>query len=258
MLEIVLSGRIKAITFDLWDTLFADDSDEQKRAAQGLPPKSQARPQAIHEALSRHHDVSFEAVALAYRTTDAAFRAVWHELHVTWTVPQRLVVLFDGLGMTLPEADFNAVTRTLEDMEVVVPPSPVPGAAAALAELKKHYALAVVSDAIVSPGRALRDLLKNHDLLGYFDAFVFSDEVGCSKPQAPMFRRAAEALGVELSDMVHVGDRNPNDVKGPQALGARAVLFTGVKDRGKNTTTADAVCERYEDLPGIIASLDGA
>ena len=121
----------------------------------------------------------------------------------------------------------------------------------------KRYALAVVSDAIFSPGRALRDLLKNHDLLGYFDAFVFSDEVGCSKPQAPMFRIAAEALGIDLSEIVHIGDRDQNDVKGPQALGARAVLFTAVKDRGKDTTTADAVCEKYEDLPGIIASLDG-
>ncbi len=34
---------IAAITFDFWDTLAADDSDEPKRAALGLPAKAQAR-----------------------------------------------------------------------------------------------------------------------------------------------------------------------------------------------------------------------
>ncbi|GIT27925.1 MAG: hypothetical protein CM1200mP41_39690 [Gammaproteobacteria bacterium] len=30
---------IKAVTFDLWDTVIHDDSDEPKRAAQGLRSK---------------------------------------------------------------------------------------------------------------------------------------------------------------------------------------------------------------------------
>ena len=34
---------LKAITFDFWDTIVQDDSDEPKRKQQGLPTKSEAR-----------------------------------------------------------------------------------------------------------------------------------------------------------------------------------------------------------------------
>ena len=47
-----------------------------------------------------------------------------------------------------------------------------------------------------------------------------------------------------------------NDVVGPKALGARAVLITAVKDRGSADTRADAVCSDYFELTDIITSLD--
>ena len=34
---------IKAVTFDLWDTMIADETDEPKRSAQGLASKPKAR-----------------------------------------------------------------------------------------------------------------------------------------------------------------------------------------------------------------------
>ena len=70
-----------------------------------------------------------------------------------------------------------------------------------------------------------------------------------------MFETAADQLGVELEEMVHIGDREHNDVKGPQALGMKAILFTAVKDRGTEGTSADAVCTRVADLPEVIDRL---
>ena len=43
--------QVKAITFDLWDTVIRDDSDEAKRAARGLPSKREARREALPCAL---------------------------------------------------------------------------------------------------------------------------------------------------------------------------------------------------------------
>jgi putative hydrolase of the HAD superfamily len=249
---------VKAITFDLWDTIFKDDSDEPKRAAQGLRPKSEERPYCIYEALKRRHDLSFETIRLAHSITTSAFNKVWHDQHVTWTVPERLEVLFGGLKVQLPEGDREDLVRTLEDMEVVIRPDAITGVREALAELRKRHKLAIISDAIYSPGRALRELLRGEDLLEFFDVFIFSDETGFSKPDPRVFTTAAEKLGVDISDIVHIGDRDHNDVKGPQRLGARAVLFTATRDRDKNNTTAEAICERYADLPGVIAKLDGA
>jgi hypothetical protein len=35
----------------------------------------------------------------------------------------------------------------------------------------------------------------------------------------------------------------------------KAVLFTATRERDKHATTADAICERYADLPAIIERL---
>ncbi len=42
---------ITGITFDFWDTIAVDDSDEPKRAARGLPTKSEARAQLFAECI---------------------------------------------------------------------------------------------------------------------------------------------------------------------------------------------------------------
>ena len=62
-----MSRPVKAITFDLWDTLFVDDSDEPKRAAQRLRPKSGERPYCVYESLRRHQDIPYEKVLLAHK-----------------------------------------------------------------------------------------------------------------------------------------------------------------------------------------------
>jgi putative hydrolase of the HAD superfamily len=65
----------------------------------------------------------------------------------------------------------------------------------------------------------------------------------------------ARTLGVRREEIVHVGDREHNDVKGPHALGMKAVLFVAARAADRAGTTADAVCERHADLPAIIDRL---
>ena len=248
---------IRAITFDLWDTVIHDDSDEPKRAAAGLPSKREARRALVREALAGHQGDLAEVVDAAYDVTDAAFNKVWHDQHVTWSVGERLSVLLRGLGRELPEAVLADVTARIEEMEIEVMPDPVPGIGDAIETLAARYPLAVVSDAIHSPGRCLREWLERHGLLHHFGAFAFSDEVGRSKPHPDMFHRAAAGLGVDVNEMLHVGDREHNDVRGPHALGMKAILFTATRDRDRAGSAADAVCERAAELPAAVDRLAG-
>jgi putative hydrolase of the HAD superfamily len=246
---------IKAVTFDLWDTIVDDDSDEPKRAARGLLSKREQRRHLLWQALEAEAPIPLAAVTLAYDTADAGFNLVWKELHINWTVEQRLRVVLGGLGRSLPAVALAQLVEATGRMELEISPDPIPGIADALAELATRYRLAVVSDAIVTPGRNLRLILEKYDLLRYFSGFAFSDEVGYAKPHRAMFEAAAAQLGVELREIVHVGDREHNDVKGPHALGIKAVLFTATRPDDKDGTTADAVCERHADLPAVIDRL---
>lgn len=248
--------RIGAITFDLWDCLFIDDSDEPQRLAAGVPTKPVARRERVHQFLNRHALVSREAVDLAYNVTDAAFRKVWHDEHATWTVAERLGVLLEGLGRALPQNEFDELIKHHEEMELEFRPDPAPGAREALAALAVDYPLVVVSDAIFSPGRVLRELLAGEDMLKYFSHFVFSDELGAAKPAPEVFYAAAQAIGCDVKDLVHVGDRPHNDIGGPQTVGARAILLTAVKDRPLGDYLPDAVCDNYAKLPRLVREMD--
>ncbi len=246
---------VRAITFDLWDTVFIDDSDEPKRSARGLMPKSVARRDLVRKFLQNNAPLDRNVIDVAYNTTDAAFYRLWYDQNITWTVTQRLSVLLKGLSAKMDDRSFDQLVRLHEDMELDPMPDLAPGVRQALEILHQKYKLGVISDAIFSPGRALRSLLDHYGLLEYFDSFIFSDEIGFAKPTPAVFEAAAKELHVNVNELVHIGDRPAKDITGPKALGAKAILCTVVKDRSGQNTNADAVCENFLHLPDIINNL---
>lgn len=56
-----------------------------------------------------------------------------------------------------------------------------------------------------------------------FDAVIISGEIGVAKPDAVPFQLAIERLGVESTDVWHVGDSLVTDVGGARAAGVTAV-----------------------------------
>lgn len=250
-----MSEPIKAVSFDLWDTLVDDDSDEAKRQARGLRSKPDERRHLLFQALNRHEPISEEQVNAAFDVADAAFNKVWKGHSITWKVADRLARALVELKRSLPDEDLAKLADDLGRMEVDIPPDPIEGVIEGLETLSERYKLCIISDAIVTPGQGLRKMMDSHGMKTFFEGFAFSDEVGHSKPHADMFLSGARQVGVDVKEMVHVGDRDYNDIKGPQALGMKAVLFTATRDADKDTTTADAICENFADLPGVIEGL---
>lgn len=246
---------VGVVTFDLWDCLFHDDSDEPKRAAAGRPTKAVERRQLVYEALAKHAPIDRAAVDLAYDAIDLAFRKVWLEQHVTWWVRERLELILTALGRTLPEDELAALVEVNEGMELEFRPNPAPGAVAALRAIHAKYPLCIVSDTVFTPGRNLRELLRGEGMFEHFDHFVFSDELGRSKPHRAVFDAVAAHFNVPVASIVHVGDRPHNDLGGPHAVGARGILLTVLKQRPLDGHTPDAVCGDYADLPAIIDDL---
>ncbi len=257
---------IEAITFDFWDTLAIDDSDEPKRKALGLPSKAEARARLFANWVTRRYPhIDRERALAAYTYANRNFRQAWHGEHRTPGIASRIYDAYDYLGLRPPPGKFarlirevDELIREIEDMEIRVQPDFAPGLHPVLEQLAQHYRLGIISDTIHTTGRGLRYLLQRQGLLRYFRHCIFSDEVGASKPAPEVFRRAAQALGVPLERLVHVGDRESNDVEGPLAVGAKAVLYVGIVDRGSDRTRAHAVCRHFAELPAIVRRLSAA
>ena len=113
----------------------------------------------------------------------------------------------------------------------------------------------LVSNTGRTPGVVLRRILDRYGLLPYFEAFAYSDEVGFRKPDARIFSRTLETLGVEPARALHVGDNPHADVLGAQALGMRAAHYaiTGHTP----SPVADVVVENLAELPRCVDRLLG-
>lgn len=243
---------IRAITFDLWDTLVIDDSDEAHRAAAGRPSKKEERESLFVDEVLAHHDLPRETVVDALAQANARFRHQWKVEHRTPHIRERLRYGFEVLGLE-PTPGFEGMVEAYAWMEVHTPPDKTANVRQMLESLHGTYPLGIISDAIVTPGAQLRELLAKHGLAKFFDVFVFSDEAGASKPDASVFEIAAKALGVQPHEIAHVGDREGNDIAGPLNVGGTAILYTGAVDRGSDETAAQIVCHDMADLPALIA-----
>jgi len=254
---------IQALTFDFWDTLAVDDSDEPKRAQMGLPTKADERVVLfVDHIVRRYPQIEPDDAAQAYRAANARFRAEWHDHHQTPSVHRRISYAYECLGLTPPPGKYaslvhevSELARAIEMMEVRIPPDFAPHIQITLEALAQAYTLGIISDTIHTTGRGIRHLLYQQGLLQYFRLFLFSDEVGESKPSPRIFRRASLELGLPTAMIAHIGDRESNDVAGPLAMGMRAVLYTGIIDRGSDHTRAHAVCRDFRQLPYLIARM---
>jgi putative hydrolase of the HAD superfamily len=101
--------------------------------------------------------------------------------------------------------------------------------------LRPAFRTAILSNADRSLRRRLREL-GIHDL---FDTVVSSAEEGVAKPEAEIYRRAAERIGLSPETCVFVDDADAN-VRAAEALGMRGIVYR---------------VDRNQDLAALLAEL---
>ncbi len=102
----------------------------------------------------------------------------------------------------------------------------VPGIAGVLRELHaRGIKLGLVAD---THRKNPRNVLGQHGLYELFDAFAISEQVGCEKPDARIFKHALEKLNLAPRDyacVAMVGNNLERDVGGANALGLISIWF---------------------------------
>lgn len=132
---------------------------------------------------------------------------------------------------------------------------PIAGAAELVTDLRRRYAVGLLTDGPVLAGRSKLEALGWTDL---FDAAVVTGEVGADKPDPRAFEAVCERLGVAPEEAVYVGDDPDLDVAGATAAGMAAVqvLYEGGPDPDSRATATVQRGSLAEALPGLLADLD--
>jgi FMN phosphatase YigB (HAD superfamily) len=115
----------------------------------------------------------------------------------------------------------------------------IPGADRLVIELKQRsHPLALCAD---GPVATFENVLTQHGLYGYFDAFAISETVGVTKPDARMFQAALDRLDIAHADYpetVMVGNNLERDIAGANAFGLTTV-FLAWSDKRRKTPESD-------------------
>ena len=239
---------LRALTIDFWNTMVVARTGGERRQAQrmthlvdlvraGRPEATEAE---IHEA---------------YRAALARYDAAWRKEHHTPRTSSLVRCIWKALALEIEEERHDETVALFEDGLLHGAPDFADGLEEALAWASAHYRLGIVSDTMFSPGRVIRQLLNERGVLRYFDAFVFSDETGFSKPDPRAFALAADTLGVAPGEIAHIGDLRRTDVRGAQDAGATALLFTHIHHDETGGPEPDAVLPHWQALPDVLAGM---
>jgi putative hydrolase of the HAD superfamily len=180
--------RVKAVVFDLWETLI--DWDAEVNAA-------------MHERIDA--------------LTGPGFRERWQAAGNRYVAPIRDVLA----GAGVPAEAMEAVCAVRSDF---VRQSLVPrdGAVETLRTLRERgYLVGLITVCT----EEVELLWPESEFAGLFDAEVFSNSVGMSKPDPRIYRRCCELLGVEPAEAIFVGDGANDELAGARRVGMEAILI---------------------------------
>lgn len=235
---------LKAIAFDLWETLITDTPDVSRQ-------QERLRMSRLEQILEANgHRPLAESIERAYR-------GLWHRCHELYWSEDRDVPCRRQIEHFLEELQLDAGSfdeAALTELEhayamaaVEIPPHAVAGAQELLPALKaRGLRVGLISNTGRTPGYALREILERLGLAPFLDVMVFSNEHGYCKPQTSIFEELRRGLDVAYEEMMFVGDNLYVDVHGAQRVGMRAVHF---RPEVRGTAVAPPVAHGLEIVP---------
>ncbi|MHA1192769.1 MAG: HAD family hydrolase [Promethearchaeota archaeon] len=236
---------IKAITFDLWNTLFENIS------------YSDIRLDFISDIIrKRDGDLSFDKIKESYESNFLFLvpEEKLNKLHHVYT-EKRFKNLLKDLNFKMSKVEIKNIVRKLEDTMLSNPPPLKPNVKKTLESLDSHYKIGLISDTGITPGRILKQALEHHEILQYFDTLIFSDELGVYKPHSLPFQTALKNLAVSAEMSIHVGDLIDTDIVGAKNYNMRAIWVNNEPNTKFLKIKPDFIIKDIYETVGIIAQI---
>jgi putative hydrolase of the HAD superfamily len=179
---------VKAVVFDLWETLIDWDADAARRM--------NARIDAL---------------------TEPGFRDRWYAAANRYTAPVRAVLAETGVPAHAMDEVCAARQEFVRGCLV-----PRPGAADTLRRLRED---GLKVGLITVCSEDVETLWPESEFAGLFDAEIFSSRIGISKPDPRIYLACCDELGVSPEDSVFVGDGANDELDGARRVGMQAILI---------------------------------
>ena len=148
-------------------------------------------------------------------------------------------------GKKMPSSEMSLLGQVFATHEIGTVPDAYVNV---LRQLRETHRLGVVSDIWSKSDLYLKEFDRAgiHDL---FEVIIFSSDYGILKPSAQLFTKAIEALQVDPSKIVFVGDSLRRDIAGANAAGLSAIwINNGAATPDTPFANPDWVIHDLQDL----------
>jgi putative hydrolase of the HAD superfamily len=207
-----------------------------------LVPGGDAEREVVNQAMAAMLGVEAEAFTREFAATAyERFTGAYGDLSST------LRVIAHRTGAEPTDEQVHKATALRRSLSRRLLNAAPPGTLTALAELRSAgWRIGLVSNITAETQLQWRE----SPLPPYFETTAFSAEVGAAKPQPAIYLAACDALGVEPTDCVYVGDGNDNELPGAAALGMYAIRTTEHSD--SDPAWSGPTVSSFSELPGLI------
>ena len=204
--------NIRAVAFDLFNTLITVDMPSRYSSIDRLLDSLQAQGIAVHadDFMPVYRDTAREFVGEAERLGKETHNGLWIS-----TTLQRLGIAIEPQDSRVTQAVEAYFSAFVDNARAL------PGTADMLAALKPRYRLGLLSN--LTHGPAARQILNHVNLSAYFEVLLVSGDLGYRKPHPQAFQTLIEALDAPPASIAFVGDDPRTDVQGAFLAGMQPV-----------------------------------
>ena len=214
---------IDTITFDLWNTLLSNKPQDNERY-------KQKRLEAIRGLLNENGlNVDFGSLYRAHEEGYEKCKETWNK-NLDLDTQEQLQIMFSFLDdprfKTIPQSLMLKLEEVFLAPILKDPPPLIQGAKKIVQQVQAEgYKIGLICNTGRTPGRIIRELLEKLDVVEYFRALTFSNELKVRKPDLRIFFHTLSQLKSDPANSMHVGDELKVDVLGARISGMTSVHF---------------------------------
>ncbi len=217
--------KIKAITFDYWDTLVPINREkiETMREKRALRVSEFLKEKGFNFSFEEIKKISGEVWEL-YRDNPSLTREV--------TLYVMVEEILDSLGIEKRRDIMEGIVEIYEEYLYKAGLSVDKEVVKVIKDLKREgFRLGVISN--TPGGNVERRILEDAGIIGFFEILLFSSFEGVRKPHPEIFMKAVKFFKIEPYELLHIGDTPELDVEGPLKIGAKAILWDPEGNKGE-------------------------
>ena len=236
---------IKAVTFDLWNTIFANRfySDIRLHYLNHFLEK---------EEITVSSNKVKDAFYSVFNISDLNLEEINYRHIYTY---ERLSNLFQVLDIKCSESQIKEIEKDFEEVMLNAPPPLKTGVKETLKELSLYFNIGLISNTGITPGRIIKEVFNLYDIQKFFQLTLFSDETGVYKPNPLMFETALKKLKCKPQNAIHIGDILETDISGAKNCNMLAIWINDSSSPGSQIIQPDYEIQKIYDAVDIIKTI---